>query len=129
MLCVFGWQGHGYNEQFSRKMDEVEAFINTPPTLLSVSTKADCICESCPHLEKDGCFKDEVKREAEIQAQDERVLTFLNLKQGQVFSVNSLKQLIGQKKPHLKLSELCAGCSWLDKGYCYQGLEKQGHSF
>jgi len=129
LLCVFGWQGHGYDERFTQKMDEVAALIAIPPTLLSVADKTDGICQSCPHLKEDGCFKDKVEREEEIQAQDERVLDFLGLKRGQTFSVNSLKQLISQKKPHLKLDELCAGCSWLGEGYCYKGLEQQGHSF
>ena len=125
LLCMFGWQGHGYDERFSREMDAVVADFRDGKEEAVVLSAADRLCNSCPHLSETGCFKDDKSSEGAIKSHDKRVLDFFGLQVGSRISSYLLKQLIIKTNPHEHLEEICAGCSWLSEGYCYEGLKNQ----
>lgn len=124
LLCIFGWQGIGYDENFSREMNEVVASLKKDDEILEPTVTADRLCRNCPHFNQSGCLKGGVDREAEIREHDKRVLSFLGIEHGKQISVSKLKTLISKAKPHEHLEALCQNCSWLNEGYCKQGLKQ-----
>ena len=122
---MFGWQGHGYDERFSREMDDVVSDFRDGNEEAIVVAEIDRLCNSCPHLKETSCFKDDKSNEEVIRSHDERVLDFFGLYVGSRISSYLLKQLIFKTSPHEHLEEICAGCSWLKEGYCYEGLKEQ----
>jgi len=128
LLCVFGWQGHGYSESFNRRMDEVVRSLKEEESSIRLETKPDDICKSCPNLESDHCHRNGKDKEDNVEAHDIRVLDFFNLKPDTQISAKDLNEVVKAKKPHEYLRELCNDCQWLEKNYCYESLKKVGSS-
>ena len=120
LLCVFGWRGFGYSDEFNRAMDEVVK--NLDDSEIAITAGPDELCRKCPNLQKNRCYKNDGDQEEAILAHDKRVLEFLDLEIGSTITVSELKVIIRKKEAQKFLGELCLGCSWFDKGYCLEGL-------
>ncbi|MCE2517535.1 MAG: DUF1284 domain-containing protein [Alphaproteobacteria bacterium] len=122
-LCALGYQGKGYDDAFTANMDEVVAKglhqQGGDNTVITVTTSADVICQPCPHRRGQGCAK-----QAQIDALDARHAERLELKAGDELSWGAAKARIAAKVKSGDLSELCAGCGWLEAGMCEAALAR-----
>ena len=58
LLCILGYRGLGYNENFTSNMTKiVKDLRSNPNTIINVSPEADDICIACPYNSKGICIK------------------------------------------------------------------------
>lgn len=115
-LCTLGFRGKGYHPKFVENYQKIVDQLEDN-TLISVTMKADAVCEPCPHRVGDNCHKDEL-----IQGLDKAYQEKLRLMDGEVLSWGEAKARI---KEHVSLSDfdqICKVCEWQSLGYCKEGL-------
>jgi len=123
LLCMQGYQGYGYNQDFEHNMEKIIEYLDSNPNFpLEVVTDADIICQKCPHLENGYCNR---SSSIAIVEMDLKVLEKLGL-------------VAGEKKPVQKiffeveslscndLYDICHDCSWKVKCLLYMSkVEKK----
>ena len=66
LLCLQGFQGYGYDENFVKNMAEINQSRKLDDTTISITNEADDICKACPNLKNNLC---------ENNAQNERIIS------------------------------------------------------
>ncbi|MCC5958376.1 MAG: DUF1284 domain-containing protein [Rhodobacteraceae bacterium] len=121
-LCALGFQGKGYSGSFTQNMAAIVAQLRGPDggdTVIKVTAQADSICTPCPHRRGQSCVK-----VAQIAALDDRHAQALGLHAGQRLTWSDAKSRIRTHVPPGSLSDLCAGCQWLEFGLCEAALSE-----
>ncbi|HEX2950960.1 MAG TPA: DUF1284 domain-containing protein [Armatimonadota bacterium] len=119
LLCVFGFRGYGYDENFVTEMSRVVRQLCQPETRIEIVAGPDDLCAHCPNRQRERCASPENKRDA-------AVLAASGLTRGETASAEMVFATVMNKIRPAQLDELCTGCSWSSLGYCRQGLaEKQ----
>lgn len=122
-LCSLGYQGKGYDDDFTANMDHVVSHglhgNDGDDTVITVTHQADVICGPCPHRRGTGCASQE-----KIDGLDRRHAHALHLKSGDVLTWGAAKQKIARFVNKGDLSTLCQGCQWLDLGLCEDALAR-----
>ena len=72
LLCLKGFQGFGYNEDFVENMTKVNSLRKLDSTTVTLTNHADDLCTHCPNL-KDNLCKDNAHNEI-IRKMDDEVL-------------------------------------------------------
>ncbi|HOI72314.1 MAG TPA: DUF1284 domain-containing protein [Methanobacterium sp.] len=116
LLCMQGYQGYGYNQDFEHNMEKIIEYLDSNPNFpLEVVADADIICQKCPHLENGQCNR---SSSTAIVEKDLKVLEKLGL-------------AACEKKPAQKvlseveslscndLHDICGECSWKVKCLLY----------
>lgn len=119
-LCALGFQGKGYSDRFTANMAGIVGQLRGPggdDTQIEVTFEADHICAPCPHRRGLGCDK-----AGQINALDRRHAQALGLRDGDCLSWGAAKARIRAHVPPGALTQLCAGCSWLELGLCQTAL-------
>lgn len=122
LLCVLGFQGHGYSESFVSNMSAIVARLNGH-ALVRVVQEPDDICRTCPHLGNTGCHKDTLEAEAEVKQHDKQVMSRLHLSSGDTLPWPDLLSRVRERISASDLPSICGDCEWLAAGYCKSGLE------
>jgi len=123
LLCLYGFRGLGYDEDFVRNMADLLQRLNRrPDQLVLVGETADDICQACPHLQNGGCAKRGEESEGSIRTHDDRILQRLGIEAGQVLPAWELFRKVERLISPEDLSGLCEGCQWLALGYCREEL-------
>jgi len=125
LLCVFGFRGLGYSEQFVQNMQGVvERFFSGGGAQVQLVTECDDICAACPRMRGGRCV---ARRggERRIRARDRAVLEAVGLAAGTRSHSSHVAALILQRIDEARLARLCTGCSWLPAGYCQEGLRRR----
>jgi len=119
LLCLKGFQGYGYFENFTRNMTEVNRLRKQPGTVISLTSSPDDICAECPNL-KDGLCEDE-KQNKRIVHMDEEVLKHLDISMeyDSVELFEKIDEIFTSKK---SVSEICTNCLWHEQCLFYQKL-------
>ena len=55
LLCIQGFQGYGYSEEFLENMKKIHKKIISNEENIQLVTGPDDICKSCPNLNNDKC--------------------------------------------------------------------------
>ncbi len=122
-LCSLGYQGKGYDDAFTKNMDNVVTHglhqHGGDNTLITVTHQADIICGPCPHRRGTGCASQE-----KIDGLDARHAERLGLEHGTTLTWGTAKDMIAAKVQKGDLTDLCAGCQWLDLGLCEDALAR-----
>ncbi len=118
LLCLIGWRGNGYNEAFSANFDKVAAALRGGGRFEAVMGTDD-ICAACPHNEEGECRRGPRARPLLL---DQRVLERLELEAGQAYDYASVADALPARISPDDLASICAGCSWLDRGWCRTAL-------
>lgn len=117
LLCVLGYRGKGYNEEFIENMDSVVEKLNYNPTI-EILTSPDKICGKCPHMKSFMCEKEHY-----IKTLDNKVVSALNIDLGSRYTYETILRLI---KNHMTLDiheKICKDCSWYSLGLCAEGIK------
>jgi len=125
LLCLFGFRGLGYSPQFVENMTRVaEAFFSTAAVKVRVVAGRDDICRACPHMKDGDCAKpaDAFSRARGLVERDLDVLERLGIAADTLHTNASLRGLVCRKVVPGDLPGICAGCEWLEAGYCAEGL-------
>jgi len=121
-LCSLGFLGAGYSEEFTANMTDIVIHRlraeGGDDVSIEVIGATDDICGPCP------------KRRGALCTNQENIAA-LDLSHSKALGVRPGDKLTwGQAKARIKslvkpgdLSKVCAGCQWLEYGYCEESLQ------
>ncbi|WP_288266854.1 DUF1284 domain-containing protein [uncultured Methanobrevibacter sp.] len=119
LLCLKGFQGYGYDENFTRNMTEVNFKRKQENVTVSLVASPDDICCACPNL-KDGICEDEIQNERIIRM-DEEVLKKLDPSRD-YDSIELFEKIDEIFTTEESVSEICFNCLWHEECLFYQNL-------
>ena len=123
LLCILGFRGHGYSQEFVSKMTLVaDRVMSEPETILELTNVCDAICAGCPHKAHGCCAKSD-DSETSTERADMAVLERIECLPGTRISAGEALQLIGKRIGSDELGTVfCRRCGWRELGYCAEGL-------
>jgi hypothetical protein len=119
LLCLKGFQGYGYDENFVKNMTDINSKRKNKASTVNLLDGPDDICSSCPNLKNDICID---KNENEkIVSMDREVLKKFDIEKeyDSIELFNIIDELFNTKK---SVSKICCECMWQDKCVFYQKL-------
>ena len=124
LLCILGFRGLGYSQEFIEKMGKVVEELNSNSAFpITFTAECDIICASCPHNKDNKCLK-RADSDWKVRNQDSEVLQRLGFKVGAQVPAGKAWARIRDKLTVRDMAEICRGCEWLELGYCIEGLER-----
>lgn len=125
LLCLLGYRGRGYNDDFVERMTDVHRSLEADPgTLVQVLVRPDRLCDACPHLRGDGCSLGGRGHEAHMRAQDLEVARRLGIEEGAVLPWGEILARVARSVRGTDLPAICTTCPWLGLGWCAEGVER-----
>ena len=119
LLCLKGFQGYGYSEDFTKNMTEINYLRKQNSTTISITNSSDEIWKSCPNLKKGIC--ENIEQNERIIEMDNQVLNKID--SAVEYNATELFEktdLIFNSKE--SVSKICSKCIWHDKCLFYQKL-------
>jgi uncharacterized protein len=119
LLCALGYRGKGYSDAFTANMTALvtDGLHADPSTEIEVIGGLDAICAPCPSNLGQTCIKQD-----RIAALDARHAARLGVQPGERLTWAEARQRIRAHVAPGDLSQLCAGCQWLELGLCEAAL-------
>ena len=119
LLCLKGFQGYGYDENFTKNMIDVNSKRKQKDTVVSLTSSPDDICSHCPNLKNNMCENKE--QNERIIKMDNEVLKHFDLtkKYSSVRLFEKIDEIYNTKE---SVSEICFNCMWHEKCLFYQKL-------
>ncbi len=112
LLCIQGFQGHGYSRDFTDNMTRVIRCIKTNPDLpVEIVGSCDAICFACPHNKEGVCLREEDSQQ-KVSGMDGQVLEKLGLKEGAIIRAGDISRLTDTKLQSSDIEEICGDCDW-----------------
>jgi uncharacterized protein len=123
LLCMQGFQGYGYSEDFTKNMVEIiEILQNFPKRKIEIIAGSDVICACCPY-DTDGICQENSGSDEKIKAMDTKVLKKLEISAGSILEVEEIFNITNKKlKTYIDVKKICGDCKWSEK--CLWYLEK-----
>ena len=119
LLCLKGFQGYGYDENFVENMTRVNSLRKNSTTKVVLLDEPDDICSSCPNL-KDNICENKTQNE-NIVSMDREVLKKLDRKKE--YDCLELFEVVGEIfNTKDSVSKICNNCMWHEKCLFYQNL-------
>ena len=119
LLCLKGFQGYGYDDDFVENMCEINNKRKNPQTVISLQNIPDDICACCPNL-KDGICENNEQNEI-ITSMDMEVLKKLDPEK-EYDSIKLFKKIDEIFSTKESVSKICFNCKWTEKCLFYQKL-------
>ena len=121
LLCLKGFQGYGYNENFTKNMIKINNKRKDNSTIVTLINSPDDICLSCPNLKNNLCKNEDVNER--IVKMDNEVLNHLNQEQdyNSVELFEKIDEIFNTKE---SISKICLNCIWHEKCLFYQNILK-----
>ncbi|ADI74364.1 protein of unknown function DUF1284 [Methanohalobium evestigatum Z-7303] len=117
LLCIQGFQGYGYSQDFIKNMKYIINCLNSHGSLIDIITDCDVICSFCPY-NKNGICK--LNSASDLKKMDELVIDKLGLEEHMVISPEYAFSLVNKKlQKTLDADEVCGGCIWKEKCLWY----------
>ncbi len=122
LLCMQGFQGYGYNQDFALHMQKVvDSILKNPPCKLELLAECDELCSHCPHREGEICSKDP-NAEENIKKMDLLVLGKLGIQEGSKIQARKILEHVNNVfKTREDAMEVCGNCLWQDKCLWFMG--------
>ena len=119
LLCLKGFQGYGYDENFTANMTEVNEKRKLSDTQVSLTNSPDDICKACPNL-KDNICGNELQNER-IVNMDNEVLKKLDVSKehNSLELFEKIDEIFNNEE---SVSKICFECMWHEKCLFYQKL-------
>lgn len=120
LLCLKGFQGYGYSEEFIKNMIEINELRKSENTIITLTNTPDDICKACPKLKNNIC--ENQKQNNNIVRMDNEVLKkFDSTKEYDACEVfDKIDSIFTSKK---SVSKICFDCMWHEKCLFYQKLK------
>ena len=120
LLCLQGFQGYGYDDNFVKNMIYINNLRKSENTIISITNTPDDICKCCPNL-KNGICKDK-KQNAEIIKMDEEIISKIDTTKeyGALNLFNEIRNIFNTKK---SVKCICSDCSWHEECLFYKNLK------
>ena len=119
LLCLKGFQGYGYDESFTKNMDDVNSKRKLTNTTIELTNSPDDICKACPNL-KNGLCENKVHNEKIIRMDDE-VLKKLDISK-EYNSTELFEKIDNIFDTEESVAKICFNCMWHEKCLFYQNL-------
>jgi len=124
LLCILGFRGLGYSEEFAANMGKVVGELRSDPTFpITLVVGCDAICVSCPHKKEGKCLK-RANSEVDVPVLDLELLKRLGLQAGTQMLAGEAWERVKERLTPGDLTEICGDCEWLGLGYCAEGLRR-----
>jgi hypothetical protein len=125
LLCLQGFRGKGYSPDFVENLIEINnTLVENDDTSVRAVAMPDDVCLDCPNLKMNGCNLKGPGFETAMFSQDRRVLSLLDIREGETLHWREIVERIGEKMRGEMLSSICGDCPWLPLGYCKEGIER-----
>jgi len=113
LLCIQGFQGHGYDHEFTQRMGEIITFLDSYPSQkIEIITGVDEICKICPNLNEKQCINDHGNN---IKKLDLHVINNTLLKENYRITYKKAIDTVNQYLTSDDIKIICEGCIWIDK--------------
>jgi len=111
-LCMQGFQGSGYNREFTDNMRRVIEEIKLAPGLKAeIISRCDEICSCCPHNSGGICRKSPGAKDMDLN-----VMRHLDIEEGSKMKVKSIFNLVNAKlKSRSEVQSVCGLCEWKER--------------
>ncbi|MGC9337612.1 MAG: DUF1284 domain-containing protein [Candidatus Cloacimonadia bacterium] len=113
LLCIQGFQGYGYSEDFVKNMIEIIENIDSNPEA-QIITECDVMCSCCPYNVEGVCQKKPDSAQ-KVKDMDMRILRKLNLKDGTRGRIKDFLSLANTKIRNSFDVHICGECDWKEK--------------
>lgn len=124
LLCMLGFRGLGYSEEFTANMRSVVRELHLDRDLaMIIVAGCDVICAACPHYREARCLRD-MDSAARSVSLDLKVLAKLGLEPGAHVSFRDALERVKERVTADDMAEFCSDCEWWGLGYCLEGLER-----
>ena len=120
LLCLKGFQGYGYDEDFTKNMTEINNLRKLPETTITLTNSPDDICKACPNLKNNLC-ECETQNER-IVKMDEEVLKKIDVTK-EYESVELFEKVDFIFNTEESVSKICFNCLWHEECLFYQKLQ------
>lgn len=111
LLCLQGFQGYGYSEEFVENMTKINDLRKVDSTIIRLTDSPDDICKACPNLKNNLC-KDK-KTNENIVSMDNEVLSKLNNEEyNSIELFNEINKIFNNKE---SISKICKDCGWYNE--------------
>ena len=119
LLCLKGFQGYGYSEDFTENMTMINSLRKQNSTTVSITNTPDDICKKCPNLIDGICENTEQNKR--IIEMDNQVLSRVDssMEYDAVELFEKTDMLFNSKE---NVDKICSNCTWHDKCLFYQKL-------
>ena len=129
LMCILGFRGLGYNENFTINMTNiVKDLRSNPNAIIIVSPEADDICVTCPHNNKGICVKKPNSEEI-VQNLDSEYIKLIQIPLRVPISINDAWKNIVSSVSLETMENICKECEWWSDGYCSEGLRELKSQF
>ena len=108
-LCIQFYEGKGYSEEFTKRMDDLISEIQRNSNMLiQLHLDVDVLCNSCPNNIESKC-----KSYEKVKRFDEKVLSYCDMKSGQVLSIQEFLESVKDRILDKGLLPcICCECEW-----------------
>lgn len=119
LLCLKGFQGYGYSENFTRNMMDINSKRKLKDTTITVIHENDDICKKCPNLKNNLC--ENKKKDRIIQNMDKEVLKHIDSSKeyNSIELFNKIDEIFKTKE---SVTGICFNCPWHYECLFYQNL-------
>jgi len=120
LLCILGFQGYGYSEDFVLNMARINELRKSDKTTIKLINRPDDICSACPNLKDDVC---ENKMQNEnIVKMDNEVLSQFNINQ-EYNAIDLFNEVVLKFNTLKSVENICNDCKWAEKCLFYKKLK------
>lgn len=120
LLCLQGFQGYGYSEDFVSNMTRINELRKSDECIISLTNEPDDICFSCPNLKNNLC-ENEIQNSI-IVKMDNEVLSKLNSNK-EHNSIDLFDEVASKFNSLKSVENVCNGCKWTDECLFYKKLK------
>lgn len=120
LLCIQGYQGYGYSEQFTENMNQIIEKIKNNDVKIRLVNSKDSICEKCPNLNENLCKN--LDENSKIEYMDNYILNKLQYKGNEV-NFNEIVRKLNKTLKKDEILNLCKDCYWTKECLLYQKYE------
>lgn len=120
MLCLQGFQGYGYSEDFVLNMVRINELRKSKDCIITLTNGPDDICSACPNLKNNICENE--KQNQIIVNMDEEVLSQLNSKK-EHNSPELFNEVSSKFNSFKSVENVCKGCKWSNECLFYKKLK------
>jgi hypothetical protein len=120
LLCIQGFQGHGYSAEFAENMSKVICSLKSNPQQeIEIVDECDVICKFCPHKKEEGRCKNIISN-LMIKRIDRKVIKKLEIDYSTIISAESIISLTQEVfKTQKDVQGICRNCRWKKKCLWY----------